>query len=105
MKKKLYIVCSNGGEWSNDDFATSGPAGVYSTHEFAQSAIREMMEAELEDAMACGNESEDIGREGIEKLSFEELEEEWSDRLETAAFVIHERILDADLLDVHSASE
>lgn len=105
MKTKLYIVCSNGGEWSNDDFATSGPAGIYSTRKIATNAIKEMMLDELEDAMACGNESEDIGREGLEKLSFKELEDKWSDWLETAPFVIHERVLDAHLLDVHSVSE
>jgi len=101
----IFIVFSSGGAWSNDDVAEPGIAGAYSTKGQAEDALRNMMIGELADAMACGDEDDDIGRDAIEKLSFDKLEEKWSEFLDTEPFVIIERVLDAALLDVHNAGD
>jgi hypothetical protein len=95
---KLFVVCSEGGAWSNDDEAAPGPAGVYSSMDAAKQHLRKMMLDELTDV-----DAEDDGP-AFDTLSFEDLESKWSDLMETEPFVIYERVLDAPVIDVHACS-
>ena len=97
---KLYIVCSSGGAWSNDDEAAPGPAGVYSSKDIAIERLRKMMLDELTNIDA---EEENDGP-AFETLSFEDLESKWSDLMETEPFVIYERSLDAPVINVYKCS-
>lgn len=98
---KLYIVQSNGGEWSDDDFVSAAPAGVYSTAELANQALVKMMLDELQEVDRLDG-YEDVD---LTTLSFDELEEMWSEHMETEPFSIFERELDSVLHGVRSANE
>jgi hypothetical protein len=97
----IFVVESPGGGWGNDDEASPGPAGVYSSRELAAAAVRALMQGELE---TSDTGDEPVDRASLEKLSFEDLTKLWADRLETKEFTIFERELDAPLRDVYEAS-
>lgn len=94
----VYVVFSPGGQWSNDDEAKSGVAGLYSTQGKAYDAIRDLMLNEL-NAVDAGEP------ETLAAMSFLDLQELWSETTDTDPYVVIWRDLDVPLLDVHAAGD
>lgn len=100
---KVFVVLSPGGEWSNDDFCSSGISGVYSSLEKAKAEIKNFMREEckiFDEASSSDDEQEDF-----DAMSFEDLQDRWCELTECNDFVIFERELDDDLLGIELAAE
>lgn len=99
---KVYVAMSQGGDWSNDDHAEPGPAGVYSSEQKAKNAIKEMMLAESKTFFES-NFDEDDERPEFEEMTFEEIEDWWSEQLDTEPYTIFEREIDSECITVTEA--
>lgn len=96
---QVFVVMSFGGDWSNDDHAEPGPAGVYSTQQKAEDAIREMMIDESIQFCEANFDKEDEWPQ-FEEMSYEEVEEFWSEQLETEPYAIFTREMDSNCISV-----
>jgi len=99
----LFILCTNGGAWSNGDVAGPGVMGVFSTQEKLNDAYMQMMRDEITGYLEASDEDEDC--DGYVMMDLHELEELWCEKLECEALFIIERELDASCVEIHSASE